>query len=284
MLLSMGFDAYEELVLRNQGIIARREQQRLRSKVIAVAGCGAGGAAAAISIARLGARRFRLADPDIVDKSNINRQEGAFYSSLGVNKARAIARLITDIDPAAEVQIFDRGVIDANVDDFLNEADALLEEIDYRQPRYTLLVHRAARRHGVPVFTGIPVAWNAFLFHFTPDGMTYEEYIGLPENTDNLRSTDVRVTAYVPEPPTYISESLLKDVLSERVDIPAVDPAVRMAAALTSTFTFFYLTNLKKIRPVPFYYSAGDLFLKEPRKLSRKEITGYELLFSNAQR
>lgn len=272
-------DTYPETTVRNRGIILEEQQEILKNAVITVAGCGAGGGATAVSLARLGVRNFRLADLDTIDYTNINRQEGAYHSTVGQNKVEVIKRLILDIHPEATVELYPEGLNESNVEKFLQGSDLVLEEIDYRKPQYTLLVHQQARALNIPLFTTIPVAWNAFLFYFDPKGMTYEEYTGInPEKL--LTSSDLRTTAFIPEPPLYLSQQLLQDVLDEKIDIPAVDTGVRLASALASAYCAFYLTGSKKLKPVPHYYSTGDLFEKEAKMVDPESASALDLLFS----
>ena len=245
-------DFYEKLTTRNGGIISLEGQAKLKSSVIAIAGCGADGGAPALSLARLGVRNFRLADPDIFDYSNINRQEGAFFSSVGTNKASEISRLIKDVDPTADVVVFDQGINEQNIVRFLAGCDLLLEEIDYRKPELSELAHTTAFGLGIPVITVVSVGWNAFLFFFKPGATTYDEYV----STYGLQ-------AYAPELPDYFSQELIDAVITEQIEIPAIDPSVRMASALASAFSYFHLSGIKELLPVPHYYSSGDLMLKQ---------------------
>lgn len=275
-------DIYQQRVSRNLGIISASCQEKIQHCTVALAGCGAGGGATAVSLARLGFRRFLLSDPDVVDVSNINRQEGAFISTIGQNKAGVIAREILDIDKDAQVQVYQQGITPENVDDFISKADVVIEEVDYRNPSTTLLIHQVSRKLSKPIFTGIPVAWNAFLFFFSPDGMTYEEYTGLGDtDSGDIKSTDVCVSAYVPEPPYYLGETLLRSVLNEEMDIPAVDPGVRLASALTSSHVYYFVTGEKEILPVPQYYSAKDLFTKDASVLDQNQTNEINRLINN---
>ncbi len=253
---------YSDFTQRNIGIISVSDQEKVRTSTIAIAGCGADGGAPAISLARLGVSNFRLADPDVFDYSNINRQEGAFTDTINTKKAREIELIIKKINPEANVTIYTEGINEDNVNEFIEGSDIVLDEIDYRKPKYALLLHIVARKLNIPVITTVSVGWNAFLFYFDPSGLTFEEYVK-KEPLSVEDNFEVNPSAYAPELPSYISEELLKDILSEKVEIPVVDPAVRLASALASSFCIFWLTGAKKIMAVPHYYSAGDLLLKQ---------------------
>ena len=88
---------------RNLGLVSRDEQARLRQSTVAIAGAGGVGGGHALSLARQGIGGFRLADPDTFSVSNVNRQLGARVSSLGLNKAEEMRRMVLDINPDARV-------------------------------------------------------------------------------------------------------------------------------------------------------------------------------------
>ena len=259
---------YAVATSRNHGIVSPQGQELLKHALIAVAGCGGAGGSTAVELARLGVGKFRLADPDHMDISNLNRQEGAFMSTAGVNKAETIAKIIKDINPEAEVEVYSMGITEENVEAFLTGASLGLEEIDYRAPWYTRLVHITAQRLQIPLMTGIPIAWNAFTFLFDytdPNCMSFDEYTGLkPEKlkADDFRSYDIKLTAYIPELPLYIKGSVVKEVLAEKIDIPCVSPAIALAAAQTSAFAYFFLTKERPVKSIPHYYATGDLYQK----------------------
>ncbi len=257
---------YHNYTQRNRGILDTDSQQKLYKAKVAIAGCGADGGAPAVSLARIGIRKFQLADPDYFDTSNINRQEGAFVDTVGNNKAETIEKLIRKVNPEVEVSIYKEGIQEVNVYNFLEDASILLEEVDYRKPQISILLHRTARELNIPILTAVSVGWNAFLFHFDPKGVTYEEYAGINSSNPitDLISKDVNISAFAPEIPSYLPKELIDDVLNERIEIPAVDPGVRLASSLLSAFTVFLLTGIKNIKPVPYYYSTGDLLMKEP--------------------
>lgn len=56
---------------------------KLNRCTIAIAGCGCIGGFSAELLARMGVGGFVLADPDIFDVSNINRQCAATYNTVG---------------------------------------------------------------------------------------------------------------------------------------------------------------------------------------------------------
>ena len=81
---------------------------RLRAAKVLIVGVGGVGSYAAEAIARAGIGSITLMDGDSVQPSNLNRQLIALTSTLGRNKAEAMAERIRDIDPDTEVTAIGR--------------------------------------------------------------------------------------------------------------------------------------------------------------------------------
>ena len=93
---------YQELVRQNWGFLSSEEQHAIAQTRVLLAGCGLGSNIAVLA-ARTGFSRFTLADGDVVETSNLNRQ--AFrVEHLGRNKAEVSESLIREINPDARVR------------------------------------------------------------------------------------------------------------------------------------------------------------------------------------
>lgn len=140
-------DEYHEVVTnRNRDKITREEQALLRGKRVGVLGLSVGGEAAVAVAQEHLCGELVLADFDRLDLSNLNRL-GAGFDELGENKARIVARRIARIDPYLDVTLFEDGVTEENLDDFLSGLDLLLEECDDLPMKYR--IRQEARRRGL---------------------------------------------------------------------------------------------------------------------------------------
>ena len=258
---------YDQIFIRNEGLI--EDQNALRLATIAIAGCGREGGSAAIALARMGICRFRLADPDTVSVVNLNSQSGARFSTIGRNKAVVIAEEIMDINPEAEIVVKTCGINNDNVADFVRGASIAIDAIDYHSPHLSLIFHRISRSLGVTVLVAVSAAWNSYLFKFVPNGLTFERYIGLRDDChpDDALQSPISLLAFCPEPPAYVSVALVKKILRDKADIPAVAPAVNMTGAILAAAIYFELSGVKVLRSVPDYYATGDLFYSKPRRV-----------------
>ncbi|CBG74918.1 conserved hypothetical protein [Streptomyces scabiei 87.22] len=154
-----------EAVSRNTGIISEREQAALRAATVLVAGCGGGGGVVE-PLARLGVLRFRLADPDVFDVSNLNRQ-ACVQADLGRSKPAAIADRIRTLNPSAEVTVYPQGLTLENLDEALDGAHIVFDAIDPTMSSWVKYqLHERAARLGIPVLAGMDFGGKPTLYVF----------------------------------------------------------------------------------------------------------------------
>ena len=170
---------YEAAFSRNIGWLSAGEQARLRTARVAIAGLGGVGGAHLLTLARLGIGHFRLADFDHFEVHNFNRQSGAFLSTLGQSKAEVMAGMARDINPQAELDVFDQGVTAQNVDRFLKGVDVCIDGIDFFAVDARRLLFAACRERGIPALTAAPLGMGVSLLYFKPGGMSFERYFRL---------------------------------------------------------------------------------------------------------
>lgn len=255
---------YEELFSRNLGIFTPEQQERIRGLRIAVAGCGGLGAPVAHLLARLGVCELRLADPEDFEPSNINRQWAAYVDTLGMNKASAVAAELQRINPDIHVRVFADGLLDENLSDFLDGADAVIDALEFFELELELHLHDAARRRSQWVF-----AAQGFLelnsgFAIDPLGVQLLDRIGavggdtailravqacfpvLPEGVtvSDIEESITKGVTSLPSwcvPPVLGAAMVVSDVVSVLVKHsrpPATFPCVRIQD--TSTFAVSY--------------------------------------------
>ena len=133
---------------RNRNKITTEEQQLLGRKTIAIAGLSVGRSAALTMATERIAGKFRLADPDILELSNMNRIKVGL-DEIGLNKAISTAREISEIDPYLEIECYPEGLTYSNTESFLDGVDLFLEECDDLAMKFHS--REEARRLQVPV-------------------------------------------------------------------------------------------------------------------------------------
>jgi len=133
---------------RNRNGITTEEQTRLAELTVGVAGLSVGHVIAHTLATQGLCGRLRLADFDLIELSNLNRIPATVFD-LGLNKAVAAARRITELDPYLPVEVFHAGLTADTVDDFLDGLNVLVEECDSLDIK--AIVRVAAKHQRIPV-------------------------------------------------------------------------------------------------------------------------------------
>lgn len=176
--MSHEFD-YQTAFARTLGWVTASELERLRGARVAIAGLGGVGGAHLLTLVRLGIGRFRIADPDIFELHNMNRQAGAAMSRLNRPKVEVLEEMARDINPELEVEPFPEGVHPENLDRFLADVDVYVDGLDFFAFDIRRRVFAACATQGIPAVTVAPLGMGAALLNFHPSGMRFDAYFDL---------------------------------------------------------------------------------------------------------
>jgi molybdopterin/thiamine biosynthesis adenylyltransferase/ubiquinone/menaquinone biosynthesis C-methylase UbiE len=178
--------SYEEAFKRNRGLITEVEQEKLRNSRVAIAGMGGVGGVHLITLARLGIGKFTIADPDVFEVANFNRQYGATISNLGRNKAEAMAEAALDINPELELRVFASAVDEANIDAFLKDVDLVVDGLDFFAIEARRMLFQQAVERGIWAVTAGPIGFSTAWLAFDPKGMTFDRYFDLSDSMERI--------------------------------------------------------------------------------------------------
>lgn len=122
------------LLLGPQGL------ERLAAAHVLVVGLGGVGACAAEMIARAGAGRMTIVDPDAVSETNLNRQLPALRSTVGKPKADVVAARLADINPELKLTVIREFLTEENMASVLEPVyDYVVDAIDTLSPKIALI-------------------------------------------------------------------------------------------------------------------------------------------------
>jgi len=171
--------SYGEAFARNLGWVTTAEQQRLKSSRICIAGLGGVGGVYLLTLARLGIGAFSVADFDVFDYQNINRQAGAGVSTVGRPKIDVMVEMAREINPELDIRVFDQGLTPDNVSAFLADGSVYLDGLDFFALDIRRRVFGQCHAAGIPAVTVAPLGMGAALLNFVPGGMSFEDYFQL---------------------------------------------------------------------------------------------------------
>ncbi|MFO1429717.1 MAG: ThiF family adenylyltransferase [Candidatus Competibacteraceae bacterium] len=181
---------YHTAFSRNIGWVTPTEQELLRLKRVAIAGLGGVGGSHVMTLTRLGIGAFHLADFDIFELQNFNRQAGASLPTIGRKKLEVLVDMARSINPELDIREFPEGINAANLTDFLEGVDLYVDSLDFFAVEARRQVFAACAEQGIPAITAAPLGMGAALLNFLPGKMTFEEYFrleGQPEEEQLLR-------------------------------------------------------------------------------------------------
>ena len=120
---------YRLRTARNRDLISDKEQHEFRDAVVGVAGLSVGSAAVSTLVSTGGPKQLRIADPDHIEISNLNRIN-ATLRDVGSNKADVAAKRIWELDPFADVAVWRNGVSRGDLKPFMKGLDVFVDEMD----------------------------------------------------------------------------------------------------------------------------------------------------------
>ena len=112
--------------------------QKIKNSVVGVAGLGGLGSAIAVALARVGVGRLILVDFDVVEPSNLNRQQ-YFVHQIGMPKVEALQKNIAVINPYVRVQTYQEKLDRNNGERIFQEAEVVVEAFDRAEEKAMLI-------------------------------------------------------------------------------------------------------------------------------------------------
>ena len=124
----------EDLLKRNVKGISKK----LKKTRVCILGLGGLGSNVAVLLARSGIGYLKLVDFDIVEVSNLNRQQYRI-SHIGIKKTEAMKSIIREINPFVEVDILDIKVDRENIYSTVGDIEIVVEAFDRAETKAMIL-------------------------------------------------------------------------------------------------------------------------------------------------
>ena len=250
---------------RNLGFLSKVEQQKIRDSRVAVVGLGGTGGAQVHALARLGIGAFNLADPDAFDLVNFNRQIGATMNTIGRPKTAVMGELVRNINPEADIRLFNEGIHPDNIAQFLEDVDVIVDSLDFYCFKERFLLYRNARERGKWVLTSPPLGFGYTLLIFNPAGMSFEEYFGFNEDMDEFELSVSLIAGILPRlwMMRYLNQGGLDPAAHQ---LPSVGAAPFMIAGVITTEVMNLITLKQPALSVPNVIQF-DALLRRYRKV-----------------
>lgn len=124
---------------------------------IGIAGAGGLGSNCAVALARSGVGTLVIADFDIIEEANLNRQY-YFRSQIGTMKTTALKKNISLINPEVTVFIHQKKVDKTNIKEIFSGCNIVVEAFDKAEMKEMLIETVQTEMPGIPVIVGSGMA------------------------------------------------------------------------------------------------------------------------------
>ncbi|WP_249977135.1 HesA/MoeB/ThiF family protein [Vreelandella olivaria] len=141
-------------------------QERLRGAHALIIGAGGLGSPASLYLAASGVGRITIADADVVELSNLQRQIAHQQADIGANKACSAKASMQALNSECQVAAIEDYVDGERLAQLVAAADVVLDCTDRFSSRYA--INAATQKANVPLVSGAAIRFSGQLAVFDP--------------------------------------------------------------------------------------------------------------------
>ncbi|MBF9018936.1 MULTISPECIES: HesA/MoeB/ThiF family protein [unclassified Oceanispirochaeta] len=185
---------FEDRLIRNGATISPEERPLLKSKKVFIAGCGGLGGYILEMLLRVGVGQITVADPDVFDESNLNRQLLSREDLLGVSKSQSAAERAALVNSEVKLIAHQERVTAENATTLCRDADIIMDALD--SPGARIILEDAAEKLGIPMIHGAIAGWYGQVSAVFPGDNTMKTLYG--SNTEAGMEVELGNPSFTP--------------------------------------------------------------------------------------
>jgi len=161
-------------------------QEKLAASRVMIVGAGGLGCPAAMYLAASGVGQLIIADDDVVDITNLQRQIGHSTDDIGLPKVVSLVGKLKEINPDIVITGLHERLAADRLNDVLSASDAVLDCSDNVATR--LMVNAAAVFHKIPLVSGAAIRFEGqvSVFNYTPESPCYACLYGMEADEEEM--------------------------------------------------------------------------------------------------
>ncbi len=134
--------------------IGKQGQKKLSEATISLVGVGGLGSVIADALVRCGVGEVRIADNDIVEESNLQRQTLYNEDDIGSPKVKIVQSKLKKINSNIDIKIQEERIGPDNIETFIDGSDLVLDGTDNLETRY--IINDACVKNNLPwIYTAV---------------------------------------------------------------------------------------------------------------------------------
>ena len=220
---------------RNRNLITESEQSAYRGSLIGIAGLSVGSSALYALTATGGPKKMKLADPDTIEITNLNRIR-ATLADVGASKTDVAARCVWELDPFAELELWREGVGASTLQKFITDPrlDIFIDEMDDIELKFS--ARDICKKERIPVIMATDNGDGAILdverFDVEPSRPIFHGRVTIPEGGIRIgdRAQFIELANSIIDP-NHFTDRQRSSVVSIGTELSGV-PQLATAAAI----------------------------------------------------
>lgn len=134
-----------------------RIKEIFQNKKVGIAGCGGLGSNCAVALARVGVGHLIIADFDVVEESNLNRQY-FFFDQIGKKKVECLRDNILRINPKVQIESHDKKLNAGDILELFKDCDVIVEAFDKADMKQMIIETVLENLPHIPLVVGLGMA------------------------------------------------------------------------------------------------------------------------------
>jgi molybdopterin/thiamine biosynthesis adenylyltransferase len=192
---------------------------------------------------------------------------------VGQSKAAASAAELRNIAQDFELVVYEQGFTEEMAEEFVEGCDAIVGEIDVSVLDKYVVLHRAAIKRNIPIYSSYVVGLGIHFFKFHGAQYTFEDFMGVPEAKWRKPDLDLIFKLFGEPYPSYLNEKQIQNYKGEaaRDGIPIFGPATLLGHNLVTTRMILDLMrNQMQIGQFPETPTMPEFLVLDPVDLTFK--------------
>ncbi|WP_312082543.1 ThiF family adenylyltransferase [Epilithonimonas hominis] len=240
---------------RNRLYIAEQEQDKIKKAPILLAGSGIGSNIAECAL-RFGFENITIVDGDVVELSNLNRQN---YTEENISeyKAEALYNRLKSINPTANIKFYSEFITSENIEEIIGEHQIAVNALDFTS-NIPLIFDELCQQKGIYVLHPYNLGWGGLVTVIVPKGLRLDSL------TSEEKFNELKMVEYVSgylrfwEKPNEWLDKIINDYKTEKENLPPPQLAVASwIVAGMCTHIMFNITTGKKFKKFPEFYISS---------------------------
>lgn len=240
---------------RNRIYVTECEQQTIKNTKVLLGGAGIGSIIAECAL-RFGFEHLTIVDGDVVEESNLNRQNYCMQD-IGKPKVEALKERLLNINPNAKITTINTFIDNSNLEDLIKGQDIAINVLDFKS-EIPFLFDECCQKYNISVLHPYNIGWGGLVFVVEPAGIQLRAF------SDKWQNFEMQLIEHIAnyfkfwvQPKPWI-ENLIMQYKNEKSLLPP--PQLSIASWIVGglcTNLMFYIVTGQKIKRYPKFYLSS---------------------------